>query len=385
MPPPPPTRLVLETATSDPATLLASMRKRSSFLVSETGGASTDDSSTASPTTPQDSTDRSTTAGGARSISGGRGCSSTVARSPPGSRRWGWHKKQETVQPPSPGNSLWPSSKGSLPKLDAKLAAKSQRGGSVRPDGTSKSLAGGRSPIDAAHQRAPTPLWTPRFSEDNPAPSPAGPYAESGEPPPVLVLGKSPGVKSSLGLPGEHSPVIAPPPSATSVGQGSRQPRGRSLGSKTPLAGAHGPRIASTGTVPVKIERACSDGRKSEVGRKGGKFASRSSPRAVPKGGEDREGAGGHGHGHSRSPVGGGWARTSTSLETPGVLTGLKVDKLKPPMRRPRVPVHNPHSQESAGTIGPLVEQSQAPTWSVLYTVKFCGGWVFDFRPTPVD
>ena len=374
-------RLVLETMASEPAAHIASIRKRSSFTVSEAGGASTDDSSTASPTTPQESTDRSTTALSGPSSSSDRGCSSTTARSPQGSGRWGWSRKPEIVQPStSPGNSLWSSSKDPVPKFDTKLAAKSKRrsdsgSGGGRTDGTSKSLAGGRSPADAAHQGAPPPLWTPHLTDYNPAPSPAGPYAESGEAPPVLASGKSPGIKASLKLPGEHSPVPAPPPSATSVGRGVRPLRGKSWGPKTPLTGAHGPRIASTGTAPVKIERACSDGRKSEVGRKGGKFA-QSSPRAVPKGDADRAGVGGHGHGRDRSPVSGGWPRPSSSLETPGGLTGLQGDKLDAPLRRPRMPLHNPHSQESAGTIGPLVEQSQPPTWSVLYTVNVGGGWI---------
>lgn len=358
-----------------PVAHVASIRKRPSFTVSDAGGASTDDSSTPSPTTPQEPVDRSTTAGGAPS-----GSSSAVAQSPPSTRGWGWSRKPRTivtVQPStSPGNTLWPSSKERLPKVGNKLAAKSKRGdggggAGGRTDGTSKSLAGGRSPVDAAHQRAPTPLWTPHHTDDNPAPSPAGPYAETGEPPPVLALGKSPGSRSSLKLQGEHSPVAAPPPSAASVGRGVRQPRGKGFGAKIPLAGggAHGARIASAGTAPVKIERACSDSRRSEVGRKGGKFAKRSSPRAVPKGDADRAGVGGHGHGHGRSPVSGGvWSRPSSSYEPPGGLLGLKGVKLDAPLRRPRFPVNNPHSQESALTTGHLVEQIQTPTWSVLFT-----------------
>lgn len=378
---------VSETTTSEPATHMASIGKRSSFTVSDTGGASTDGSSATSSPTPQEFTDRSTTAAGAPSGSGERGGPSTRSRSPaaPVPRRWGWSKKQETAQPStSPGNSLWPLSKDPLPKFNAKHAAESNHGvgdGGGGTDGTSKSHAGGRSPTGTARQGAPTPLWTPQLALDNPAPSPAGPYAESDEAPPMLALGKSP-AKSSLKVQGDHSPAAAPPPSATSAGRRLPQSKGRVWGAKTPLAGGtQGANILSAGTVPVKIERACSDSRKSDAGRKGGKFAQRSSPRAVPKGGTDRAGVGGHGHGygHGRSPVVGAWSRPSSSLETPGVLSSLKGDKLNAPLRRPRFSVPNPQSQESAEAFGALVGQTQPPKWSVLYAVTFGGGRFFFF------
>lgn len=372
---------------------LASPR-RASLTASETGAAESDGSSAASSPMPQDAFDDGVAVGSGGVRPSGDRASSPTFRGHGGPRVTpspgvGWYRGGGKPEHSRPSSS--PATRGFwAAKSSAKSHAGEGRSTAERGGGGGKSHAGVGLSLGAGPPASPTfstpptgppiQLWTTLaesaerpFVVGDPFPSPAGPSgtASTGTtPPPVLALG---GRLRGMGGAAGASPQGRPRPATERTRStsnprplvpgyagtrgSSRQAQSRESGAVPAASAAGGTARGSSGggaptvSAPVKIEKVSGRGRKVAAGRKGvsGGMTATSSPRAVPMVEADMSGASGgqgRGQGQGRTVLAaGGWP--SSSLETPGALTTLKAEKVKPSLGRR--PVHKPHSGGDSG------------------------------------
>ena len=311
-------------------------------------------------------------------------------------RSWGWGGRRQDLSQPStsPGNTLWRPLKESNPDVDAKCAAKAERGSggssggegsytlgesgnaNVSGSGNEGNRGGNEALKSPGRSRSPPQIHlSPQAAEssvsvsgaasrelatDRPCLSPAGPRSVDGSgSPPSLSLARSMATKS-VGRPIPQAPTHRPRGGlrpAWQVKDTFSRGRGGEVGAQ------QGARIPPGKSLPVKIERTSSDG--SGGGYAGGRFTAgrrgaprimaTSAPREGPWKDADREAsasAAAHGYGMVQSQWrggaqgkaidGAGWSRLGSSQDSPGSLgnakqahPGLKAD-VQSRLRRPR-------------------------------------------------
>ncbi len=334
-----------------------------------------------------------------------------------------------SVPSTSPGaNFLWHSvgEKPQLNQMHGKALKRAERkkesAAALRDRQGSSSGGGGRAAVSKSPTNDVRSLSdsSPATGEENPGPSPSGPFAgEGGGTPPKLSLGKSPLGKSPLGrspgsgvAAGSGTLPLAPPSASSSgdasrggdvsrrhTGQGGREspPGGGGGGGggggsgggggasgKTRAGGA----TTATATPPQTIQRSSSDGPNTVERRGGSKAPRRSSPRPVPgttkavaeSSLERARGAGGKNIGRSQS---GSAAQVAAAAAAAGSAlehqqqhqqqlgfhgTALRGDKLGVKLRRParRPPLDHSYAFARSGDSGGIMDRSQSQATPTL-------------------